>query len=496
MPSIGRRGAPALLAATLLALPVSLAAQGACAIEEGRPAELARATLALTMAGSEKANKQLRDAVKAVGEQGEKIDNRPGRNLVLGKLLLAWYGQPGITPAVTRGDIGYTSNKTAPIDLLAAADSALSAVEKSNPECAAEIAEVRRGDAWRTILQSAIAAHGAGKLDSAEILTRRSMVIDRTTPYPYQLLADIAQQRRDTTDAIRHWREVLAAAGADTIYDEPRRQANYNLGGLLAARAETATGAEQVKLARESAEFFRAYLANAAAEADDAGARNRLAGVLTLAGDTAAIPSVYADLLANPGNYNDMHLVQAGVIAVKANRSADAAKLFAAALERNPYDRDALTNLAASYYGAGEFTKMAPVIQRLVALDPNNPDALTLYVYAYSGLAKAEKSGSAKRKAFTDSLVAYNDRVEKMPTILRVTQFARGSARAVLNGSVENRGTATKSYTISFEFLDKDGKVVATQDVAVEGVAAGASKPFAVTVPQGGIIAFRYKPLT
>ena len=38
-----------------------------------------------------------------------------------------------------------------------------------------------------------------------------------------------------------------------------------------------------MKLARESAEFFRAYLANAGADPDDAGARNRLAGVLSLA---------------------------------------------------------------------------------------------------------------------------------------------------------------------------------------------------------------------
>ncbi len=495
MPSFGRRGAPALLIATFLTLPASAAAQGTCTIEEGRPAELARATLALTMAGSEKAAKPLRDAIKAVGEQGDKIDNKAGRNLVLGKLLLAWHSQPGITASVTRGDIGYTSNKTAPIDLLASADSALREVEQSNPECAAEIAEIRRGDAWRAILQSAITAHGAGQLDSAEILTKRSMVLDRGTPYPHQLLADIAQQRRDTTAAIAHWRQVLVSSGTDTIYNEPRRQAHYNLGSLIGARAEAATGAEQAKLAKEAADFLRTYISSGSPDPDDAFARNRLANVLTLAGDTASIPTVYADLLANPANYNDMHLVQAGVIAVKANRTEDAAKLFASALERNPYDRDALTNLAASYYGAGEFTKMRPIIDRLVALDPNNPDALTLYVYAYSGLAKAEKSGTAKRKAFTDSLVAYNDRVEKMPAVMRVTQFARGSARAVLNGQIENRTTAAKSYNLSLEFLDKDGKVVATQEVAVEGVAPQSSKPFSVTVPQGGIVAFRYKPL-
>ena len=495
MPSFGRRGAPALLIATVLAFPASAAAQAACNIEEGRPTELARATLALTMAGTERAAKPLRDAIKAVGEQGDKIDNKAGRNLVLGKLLLAWHRQPGLPATVTRGDIGYTTNKTAPIDLLASADSALRAVEQSNPECVADIAEVRRGDAWRGILQAAIAAHGAGQLDSAEALTKRSMVLDRGTPYPHQLLADIAQQRRDTASAITHWRAVLASSGTDTVYNEPRRQAQYNLGSLIAVRAESATGAEQAKLAKEAADFLRTYISTGTPDPDDAFARNRLAHVLTLAGDTASIPSVYADLLANPANYNDMHLVQGGVIAVKANRTADATKLFAAALDRNPYDRDALTNLAASYYGAGEFTKMPPIIQRLVALDPNNPDALTLYVYAYSGLAKAEKSGTAKRKAFTDSLVAYNERVEKMPAVLRVTQFARGSARAVLNGQIENRSTAAKSYTLSLEFLDKDGKVVASQEVKVDGVAPQSAKPFSVTVPQGGIVAFRYKPL-
>lgn len=494
----GRRAMTALLIAPLFAVPATAAAQAsACTIDEGRPTELARATLALTMAGTGSGAKQLRDAVKAVGEQGAKIDNQPGRNMVLGKLMLAWHQQPGITEAVTRGDIGYTSDKTARIDLLAAADTAFTAALASNPGCAAEIAGVRQGDAWRGLLQRAITAHGNKQLDSTEVLARRSMVIDRATPYPYQLLADVAQQRHDTADALIHWREVLTAAGTDTLYDEPRRQAHLNMADLIAGRAHAATGAEQATLAREAAANYRAYLV--AAPASDASlvaqVRSQLADVLMVTGDTAQVAGVYADLLANPGNFSDMHLVQGGVIAVKANRSADAVRLFAAALERNPFDRDALTNLAASYYGTGEFVKMRPIIDRLVALDPNNPDALTLYVYAYSGLAKAEKSGPT-RKSYTDSLVAYDDRVKKMPTVLHVTQFARGSSRAVLNGTIENRGTAAKSYTVSFEFLGQDGAVIATQQATVDAVAPQSSKAFTVTVPHGGIVAFRYAPLT
>lgn len=499
MVSSGRRAAPALLIASLVALPASgLAQQAACSIDEGRPGELARATLALTLAGSDRASKQLRAAIKSVGEDGSRIDNQAGRNLVLAKLLLAWHRQPGIAAAVPRGDIGYTTNTSVPIDLLAAADSALRAVEASHPECAAEIAQVRQGAAWRATLQEAITAHGNKQLDSAEALARRSMLIDRKTPYPYQILADVAQQRKDTTDALKHWREVLEVSGTDTLYDDSRRQAHLNIAELLAGRANAATGAEQAKLAREAAESYRAYLATTPPAGDASvvsAARTGLASALLLAGDTAAVAGVYADLLANPAPYTDMQLVQAGVLAVRANNPADAVKLFAAALERNPNDRDALTNLAASYYGTGEFEKMPPIIARLVKLDPNNPDALTLYVYAYTGLAKAQKSGPT-RKAFTDSLVAYNDRAEKMPAVLRVTQFARGSSRAVVSGSVENRSSAAKSYRITFEFLDKDGAVVATQEASVENVAPKESKPFSVTVPHGGIVAFRYAPLT
>ena len=491
----GRRAGSALLLAALVAIPaVAGAQQAACSIDEGQPAELARATLALTMAGGPRANKALSDAVKSVGEQGARIANQPGRNLMLAKLLLAWHQQPGITPAVTRGDIGYTTDKNAPIDLLAAADSAFTAVERSNPECAAEIAQFRQSEAWRGLLQEAIAAHGRGQLDSAAKLAQRSMVIDRNTPYPHQLLADIAQQRKDTSAALTHWRQVIRVAGADTLYDEPRQMAHLNIGDLLAGRAQAATGADSVTLAREAAQSYREYLKVASPETDASAARFRLAGMLSMAGDTAGIPSVYAPLIAEPGRFNDMHLVQAGVIAVRAGRNADAAKLFAAALERNPYDRDALTNLAASHYGEGEFAKMPALVDRLVALDPNNPDALTLYVYAYSGLSKAEKN-QARRKALNDSVVAYSERADKMPAVLHVTQFARGSTRASLNGTIENRTDAPKSYRVSFEFLDKTGAVVATQEAVVEAVAPKASKPFTVMVPHGGIVAFRYKPL-
>jgi hypothetical protein len=45
-----------------------------------------------------------------------------------------------------------------------------------------------------------------------------------------------------------------------------------------------------------------------------------------------------------------------------------------------------------------------------------------------------------------------------------------------------------------FEFLDKDGKPVAAQEVTVGPVEPKKTAPFSVEVSQAGIVAFRYAP--
>ena len=51
-----------------------------------------------------------------------------------------------------------------------------------------------------------------------------------------------------------------------------------------------------------------------------------------------------------------------------------------------------------------------------------------------------------------------------------------------------------KSYTVKFEFLDKEGKVLAAKEVTVGPVEPKKSAPFAVEVNQTGIVSFRYAP--
>jgi tetratricopeptide (TPR) repeat protein len=218
--------------------------------------------------------------------------------------------------------------------------------------------------------------------------------------------------------------------------------------------------------------------------------------MLRLSGDSASMGSLYADQLANPTKYNDMALSQAGVVAAQANNAADAVKLFEAALQQNPYQRDALNNLSASYYQLQEYEKMLPIVRRLVQVDPSNPDNYMFAAFAYQGIGKATKV-PARQKAATDSLLAWKTRADKLPAKVVFTAFTRGPERTTLAGTVENLKSATpKSFTLKFSFLDAQGNVVSQETTNVGPVAKNKTGTFKVEVAKPGITGFRYEPVS
>jgi tetratricopeptide (TPR) repeat protein len=174
-----------------------------------------------------------------------------------------------------------------------------------------------------------------------------------------------------------------------------------------------------------------------------------------------------------------------------AGRAADAAKLFEAALAANPYQRDALQNLAASYYGMQQFQSMFPIVQRLVAIDPDNPDAWLLFAYGYQGLAKATKDPKLK-KQYTDSLIKYNTKSTELPLKVSFTHFLRDADKVTLNGTIENRSSSPKTYELKVDFLDKGGQVLTTQTTSVGPVAPKEATKFSVNAAKPGIVGFRY----
>ena len=457
--------------------------------------DIAKAQFSMTraIAAADKGNptRDLQDVLRLV-DNGN--DNPTARNYLRGEAYVLYLMQPNMAAVVPRSSLGLTTNPTGTIDLFAAADSSFTIVEQASPECAALITQWRQQKPWLTALNGAISALNAGKLDSAEILAKRSLVLDRHAPYAYSVLGSVAQNRKNWAAANDYWKQALAAAGTDTSYADVRAKTMYEIASSASDKADAATGAAKRAAAREAIKPWQDYFAAATNDLMLADAIDNTARMYVDAGDSASVPSVYAPLLANPSKYGEQSLIHAGVVATRNGHHADAIKFFEAALAQNPYSRDALNNLAATYIQNNESTKAFPMIDKLIALDPSNPDNPLLYAFAYQGLYKGTKDKKLQ-KTYTDSLVYFNNKSENAKMKLGVNEFTRRPTETFLVGSIENRDKTPKTYALTVEFLDKSGSVVDTQTVSVGPVAPKASGVFRVKSDKGGVYGYRYKPL-
>ena len=486
-------GAVALVASSARAQQAN-----ACAIDEGKPKEVATANFMLAQARGLQGPKKVESVkkiVKSLTEKNDKQENPVGRNFELAKALFVIVNDTTLPTTMTRGDLGFATNPAATVDVAVLADSVARLVEATNPACAAATDEFRRQVGWLRVTQKASALFNAGQYDSAGYYAERSRMLAPQTPYSYSILASLAQRSNDIPKAVDLTRQAAEVAKSDTIFGEQRRLSLFNLGILVGSQAEGATGDQQKQLAQQSVTALRTFIAEAKPGDENLpGARTSLARMLALAGDSAGVNATYSAVLANPSQYTEFEVVQAGLTASRAGRDADAITLFKSAVSQNPNGRDALYNLAASDFNAGKYTDALPVVKKLVEIDPNNPEAWRIMAGAYQGLNKAEKNTKIKA-ALTDTLLKAYNKYEKMPTVLTIKSFNKDAESATFAGTIENRGTAPGTYAVTVEFLDKQGNVVTTQTTNVGPVAPKAKADFKVQGQGAGIVAFRYKPL-
>jgi tetratricopeptide (TPR) repeat protein len=474
-------------------------AQGAtCEIDQGRPQPVALAMLSLTKAQTAMKGgdptPELKAVVTRLTAPNLKNENPVGRAYMLASAYVFLLEQPNIAAVMPRGAVGIATNPTATIDLFAAADSMISTVEQSSPACAQFMAPFRQQKAWLNVTNAAINALNANQLDSAEVFANRSLTLDKSSPYPYTVLASVAKTRNNNAAVIEYSKKVVEASGNDSSYADVKDRAIFEIAAAQTAAAEKATGADKQRLAREAAASW-AQLTNSKDPLQSQAAVANLQKTYMLAGDSAQLGKIYAPMIADPSKYSEGALLQAGVIASQFKRPDDAALLFEGVVARNQYSRDGLNNLAASYLQAGETTKAIPVIDKLVALDPSNPDNWMLYAYGYVGKLKTTKDPKLT-KAYNDSLVLFNTRSEKMPVRVAFTEFTRNSEGTTLAGTIENRGTAAKTYPLAIELLGANGEVIYTETANVGPVAPKATKEFRIKTDKTGVAGYRYKPLT
>jgi tetratricopeptide (TPR) repeat protein len=479
-----------------IAAPLSAQTAQQCDPTANTQGDVAKAQFSMTraLASLDKGNstRDVQDVLRLV-DNGN--DHPTARAYLRGEAYIVYLMQPNAQAVVPRSALGLTTNPTATIDLYAGADSAFTIVEKAAPECAAIISQWRQQKPWLNALNGAINALNSGQLDSAETLAKRSLLLDRRAPYAYSVLGSIARQRKDLATANDYWKQTIAAAGTDTTYADVRTKTMYEMASSATDRAESATGAAKRAAAKDAEQAWQNYIAAADNDLLLSDALDNAARAYNAAGDSATVPTLYAPMLANPSKYGELTLVHAGVVATRNGRQADAVKLFEAALAANPYSRDAVNNLAATYIQSNQFTKAFPLIDKLVAMDPSNPDNPLLYAFAYQGLYKGTKDKKLQ-KIYTDSLVYFNNQSENATVKLMVKEFTRRNNGTILSGTIENRGATPKTYNLSIDLLDKNGNVVGTETTTVGPVAPKSVGTFKITSTAGGVYGYRYKPLT
>ena len=138
---------------------------------------------------------------------------------------------------------------------------------------------------------------------------------------------------------------------------------------------------------------------------------------MRLAGDTAAVASVFAEMMQQPGEVHGRPVVRGRVQSAAASaRDEDAITLFESGLKKNPYHRLALLNLSNVLFqmkDVGAYGRGRP--SRLIKIDPNNPDSWRMHAGYWQLRGRAE-TDAAKKKAYGDStLAAIKRRDEREP---------------------------------------------------------------------------------
>ncbi|MDQ3674942.1 MAG: hypothetical protein M3365_11255 [Gemmatimonadota bacterium] len=513
-----RNATIAPLALSLLAAG-AVAAQGTCEIKTDKPSQVKNAEIAFTKANFgqvEEQKRHVRTAVKLLTDDPGKIDNAAGRNYVLAQAYGWWLAKGGVPAVAKRGDVGFTTDAEGTINLATALDSSVIALESAMPQCAAETDALRR-QAWAPLVTAAGNFINAGQMDSAKAALAVAQVIYPRSPYTAYYSAVAAQNSKDFAAAAEWYKKTVELItpellASDTSFASVRAQSMYTHGALVLALADRAPPADQKARFAEAIAAFKVYIDAYPSGEHAAQARTAMARALQSAGDTAAASALFGEMLASPASYNDLQLFEAGTNAFNAERREEAAKLFQAGLEKNPYYRDALYNLTNTYMALQDGPKMVEAARRLVQVDPSNPDNWRLLAAAhqlpYKKLetelkasardSKKQARAAAIRKemqAINDSVLFYFTKYEKAPVRVALSNFQRAEDKGVLTGSVENLGTAPDSYTLKVEFLDASGQVVSTGEATLKKVAPKTKQDFRVEGIGAGIVAFRYAPL-
>jgi tetratricopeptide (TPR) repeat protein len=364
------------------------------------------------------------------------------------------------------------------------ADSALTRAVELAPPCAKDVDGFRK-NAWAALARAGSKFEEEKNVDSALVMYRQAAVVYHGSPITAYQIAAIMNDRGQTDSAADYFGKAAAAPAnpSDTTEIKVRNRSAFNQGAIL-------LNAKKYDGAAAAFERYLGWVPN------DNEAKRGLAAAYRGLGQAEKAQALEKDLVnaggtptATGGAAASQDLMTAGVNLYNDKKYTEAAAAFQKAVEAEPYNRDALSNLSNTYLALKDGPKLLATATRLVAIEPLSENALKLQGEGY------------KESAKVDSAVKIAERVLALPVDLKVTEFTPAGNSATLTLTATGRAAQTPSgkpipsapVGLVVEFLDAKGSVVATQEAQVPALKAGASQEVKVTGQGAGISAWRYK---
>jgi len=257
------------------------------------------------------------------------------------------------------------------------------------------------------------------------------------------------------------------------------------------AQAQVARAALLQQMAADSGKLQAAFAPAVAALHDylaaypgEMDAATSLATLYAQSGRAAAASAVFDSVAAHAQNFDPEDLFTAGQRLMSQRWYRAGARALALALTKNPYRRDALYSLGVGYYQLRDSTNLLAVAQRLVQLDPLNRGSLKLLAGAWD--LRGRRDSTLKYVAQADSLLAVE---------VSVTSFVPDSAGAAVTLLATNlRPAPSKPFRLTVEFLDLQGKPVASETRDVPAIPPQENQQLDLKVSGKGIAGWRYRP--
>jgi tetratricopeptide (TPR) repeat protein len=349
---------------------------------------------------------------------------------------------------------------------LVGADSAFARAEALAPQCKTDIMSYRTRP-WAGLVNQAATFAKANQNDSAIVMYRAANQILRTQPHALFGLAQAFNQQGAKDSALSYFALAAATEPTDANSIKLRNESLFDQGVMLLNAGRSA----------DAVPVLQRYVQLEPADSDGQKALSR-ARVGSASGDSASVASLSEDELSDLAakQYNDKNYAAA---ATTSGRVA----------ELNPFSRDALYIQANSYIALRQWDKLGPVAEKLCAIEP-------LSHFEHSMLVQAYKAAGDQAK-LADAVIAGEAIVSDVDIRESRITADGASVDAVATGREARDKTGkvipSRALTLVFEFVDKTGSVVTTQEVALPQLAKGATQSISVQAKGQGIKGWRYK---